>query len=70
MGFGPTRGRLYMKHQEIFRYSGDSEDKEWLVRHSLMPPTGQKAFVMIVDDIIELTNTPEYRFKIQNEIGI
>jgi deoxynucleotidyltransferase terminal-interacting protein 1 len=57
-----------MKHQEIFRYSGDSEDKEWLVRHSLMPPTGQKAFVMIVDDIIELTNTPEYRLKIQNEI--
>jgi len=61
MGFGPTRGRLYIKHPEIFRYSGDQEDKEWLVRHSLMPPTGQKAYVMIVDDIIELSNTSEYR---------
>ncbi|XP_059483769.1 deoxynucleotidyltransferase terminal-interacting protein 1 [Neocloeon triangulifer] len=61
MGFGPTRGRLYIKHPELFRYSGDQEDKEWLVRHSLMPPTGQKAYIMIIQDIVELANSEEYR---------
>ncbi|XP_065342039.1 deoxynucleotidyltransferase terminal-interacting protein 1 isoform X1 [Cloeon dipterum] len=61
MGFGPTRGRLYIKHPELFRYSGDQEDKDWLIRHSLMPPTGQKAYIMIVSDITELAQSDDYR---------
>lgn len=61
LGFGLTRGRLYIKHPELFRYSGDQEDKEWLVRHSLMPPTGGKAYLMIVEDISELAEADEYR---------
>ncbi|KAF4528394.1 hypothetical protein B566_EDAN015163 [Ephemera danica] len=61
LGFGLTRGRLYIKHPELFRYSGDQEDKEWLVRHSLMPPTGGKAYLMIVEDVSDLSETDEYR---------
>lgn len=30
LGYGQTRGRLYVRHPELLRYSGDQEDKEWL----------------------------------------
>jgi deoxynucleotidyltransferase terminal-interacting protein 1 len=61
LGFGQTRGRLYTKHPELFKYSGDQEDKEWLARHNLMPPTGGKAYLMVLEDIQELADTDEYR---------
>lgn len=61
LGFGQTRGRLYIKHPTMFKYSGDPEDKEWLCRHNLMPPTGGKAYLMILEDIWELAETEEYR---------
>ncbi|XP_046981386.1 deoxynucleotidyltransferase terminal-interacting protein 1 [Schistocerca americana] len=61
LGFGQTRGRLYMKHPGLLRYTGDQEDKEWLLRHNLMSPTGGKAYIMILDDIRELAETEEYR---------
>ncbi|KAG8226071.1 hypothetical protein J437_LFUL006378, partial [Ladona fulva] len=60
LGFGQMRGRLYMKHPELFKYSGDQEDKEWLTRNNLMAPTGGKAYLMIVEDIRELAETDEY----------
>nr|CAD7398163.1 unnamed protein product [Timema poppensis] len=61
LGFGQTRGRLYIKHPGLLKYSGDQEDKEWLSRHNLMPPSGGKAYLMVLDDIRELAETDEYR---------
>ncbi|EEC12054.1 deoxynucleotidyltransferase terminal-interacting protein, putative, partial [Ixodes scapularis] len=61
LGLGATRGRLYIKHPEVFKYSGDQEDKQWLYEHNLMPATGGKAYMLLVDDIRELADTNEYR---------
>lgn len=61
LGLGATRGRLYIKHPEVFKYSGDQEDKQWLYEHNLMPATGGKAYMLLVDDIRELADTEEYR---------
>lgn len=61
LGFGQTRGRLYVRHPELVRYSGDQEDKEWLAQHSLMPPSGGKAYLMILEDIQELTVAEDYK---------
>lgn len=61
LGFGATRGRLYIKHPELFKYCGDQEDKAWLHEHSLMPATGGKAYMMIVEDILETAQLPEYK---------
>lgn len=56
-----ARGRLYTKHANLFRYIGDQEDKEWLHRNQLMPPTGGKAYLLVRDDILELIESDEYR---------
>ncbi|XP_076346136.1 deoxynucleotidyltransferase terminal-interacting protein 1 [Tachypleus tridentatus] len=61
LGFGATRGKLYIKHAELFKYSGDQEDKQWLHENNLMPATGGKAYMMILDDIWELAESEEYR---------
>ncbi|XP_050409021.1 serine/arginine repetitive matrix protein 1 [Patella vulgata] len=61
LGLGNTRGRLYIKHPDVFKYSGDQEDKQWLYEHHLMPATGGKAYMLIVEDIKDLAETDEYR---------
>lgn len=61
LGYGQTRGRLYVRHPELVRYSGDQEDKEWLAAKNLMPPSGGKAYLMILEDIYELTQNDDYR---------
>ncbi|GIX83268.1 deoxynucleotidyltransferase terminal-interacting protein 1 [Caerostris extrusa] len=61
LGLGNTRGRLYIKHPEVFKYSGDQEDKQWLHDRRLMPATGGKAYMLLVEDIKELAETEEYR---------
>ncbi|KAI1303650.1 Deoxynucleotidyltransferase terminal-interacting protein 1 [Halotydeus destructor] len=61
LGFGMTRGRLYTKHADLFRYIGDHEDKQWLSEHGLMPPAGGRAYLLIRDDILNLIDTEEYR---------
>lgn len=60
LGLGQTRGRLYMKHPELFKYSGDSEDKEWLTKNHVMSTTGGKAYLMVLQDIVALSGTDEY----------
>lgn len=60
LGFGQTRGRLYIKHPELFKYSGDQTDKEWLAKANLMATTGGKAYLMVLRDILELAESPEY----------
>ncbi|XP_022106057.1 deoxynucleotidyltransferase terminal-interacting protein 1-like isoform X2 [Acanthaster planci] len=61
LGLGNTRGRLYIKHPDLFKYSGDQDDKQWLYEHHLMPATGGKAYMLLLEDILELANTEEYR---------
>lgn len=61
MGFGATRGRLYMKHPELFKYSGDQDDKTWLYEHQHMPATGGKSYLIVLDDVRELALNDEYR---------
>ncbi|ESO96285.1 hypothetical protein LOTGIDRAFT_144108, partial [Lottia gigantea] len=61
LGLGNTRGRLYIKHPDVFKYSGDQDDKQWLYEHHLMPATGGKAYMLIVEDIKDLAETDEYR---------
>lgn len=61
LGYGQTRGRLYVRHPELLRYSGDQEDKEWLAGKNLMPPSGGKAYLMLLEDIKELTQSDDYK---------
>lgn len=61
LGYGQTRGRLYVRHPELVRYAGDQEDKEWLTSKNLMTPSGGKAYIMILEDIQELSFADEYR---------
>lgn len=61
LGFGQTRGRLYVRHPHLVRYSGDQEDKEWLSAKNLMPPQGGKAYLMILEDIKELAESDDYK---------
>ncbi|KAK5644449.1 hypothetical protein RI129_005749 [Pyrocoelia pectoralis] len=61
LGFGQTRGRLYVRHPEMLRYSSDPEDKEWLASKNLMPPSGGRAYLMLLEDIQELALNDDYR---------
>ena len=61
LGFGSTRGRLYTKHADLFRYIGDQDDKQWLHDNHLMPPAGGRAYLLVKDDILDLINSDEYR---------
>ncbi|XP_052827854.1 uncharacterized protein LOC106868443 isoform X3 [Octopus bimaculoides] len=61
LGFGATRGRLYIKHPELFKYSGDQDDKQWLFDNHHMPAIGGKAYILLYNDIENLANTDEYR---------
>ncbi|XP_022692918.1 deoxynucleotidyltransferase terminal-interacting protein 1-like isoform X2 [Varroa jacobsoni] len=61
LGLGAQRGRLYMKHQDVFRYCGDAEDKLWLYEQNLMPSAGGRAFLLLLDDIKHLAQTEEYK---------
>ncbi|XP_064613149.1 deoxynucleotidyltransferase terminal-interacting protein 1-like [Liolophura sinensis] len=61
LGLGATRGRLYIKHPDIFKYSGDQDDKQWLFDNHHMPATGGKAYMLMVEDIQELAKSDEYR---------
>ncbi|XP_054168020.1 deoxynucleotidyltransferase terminal-interacting protein 1-like [Oppia nitens] len=60
LGFGSTRGRLYTKHADLFRYIGDQEDKQWLHDNHLMPPAGGRAYLLIKEDILDLIESDEY----------
>lgn len=61
LGLGNTRGRLYIRHPDVFKYSGDQEDKIWLYEQKLMPATGGKAYMLLVEDIFDLSKTDEYK---------
>lgn len=50
-----------MRHPNLLRYCGDQEDKEWLQSQNLLPANGGKIYIMLLDDIKELTESEEYR---------
>ena len=54
LGFAQTRGRLYVKHPGLFKYASDADDKEWLSKNKLMPATGGRAYIMLLEDIEKL----------------
>ena len=45
----------------LFQYSGDQEDKVWLHEQKLMPATGGKAYMLLVEDIVDLSKSDEYK---------
>ncbi|KAH9512908.1 hypothetical protein Btru_036983 [Bulinus truncatus] len=61
LGLGNTRGRLYIRHPDLFKYIGDQEDKVWLCEHNLMPATGGKAYMLLLEDIEDLSRSDEYK---------
>lgn len=47
------------------QYCGDAEDKQWLYDNNMMPATGGKAYMLILEDIKELIESEEYRYELR-----
>ncbi|XP_028284644.1 deoxynucleotidyltransferase terminal-interacting protein 1 [Parambassis ranga] len=62
LGMGGTRGRIYIKHADLFKYAADAKDKQWLAERNHMRATGGKmAYLLIEEDIQDLARSDEYR---------
>ncbi|XP_069507320.1 deoxynucleotidyltransferase terminal-interacting protein 1 [Ambystoma mexicanum] len=62
LGMGGTRGRIYIKHPELFKYAADPQDKHWLAENQHMRATGGKmAYMLLEEDIQDLAASDEYR---------
>lgn len=62
LGMGGTRGRIYIKHPELFKYAADPQDKHWLADNQHMRATGGKmAYILMEEDIQDLAASDEYR---------
>nr|XP_005986754.1 PREDICTED: deoxynucleotidyltransferase terminal-interacting protein 1 isoform X2 [Latimeria chalumnae] len=62
LGMGGTRGRIYIKHPELFKYAADPQDKHWLAERQHMRATGGKmAYLLIEEDIQDLAVSDDYR---------
>ncbi|XP_063816562.1 deoxynucleotidyltransferase terminal-interacting protein 1 isoform X2 [Pseudophryne corroboree] len=62
LGMGGTRGRIYIKHPELFKYAADAQDKQWLTEHLHMKATGGKMVYLLLDqDVLDMAATDEYR---------
>ncbi|GFR67990.1 deoxynucleotidyltransferase terminal-interacting protein 1 [Elysia marginata] len=61
LGLGNARGRLYIRHPDVFKYIGDPDDRSWLCEQNLLPAVGGKAYMLILEDIEDLSKTDEYR---------
>lgn len=62
LGMGGTRGRIYLKHPELFKYTVDPQDKQWLTEKQHMRATGGKmVYLLLEEDILDLSATDEYR---------
>lgn len=57
------KGRLYIKHPQLFKYSSDHQDQDWLVshKHTLVSVASNKVYIMLLDEIKELIQCDEYR---------
>nr|XP_015813818.2 deoxynucleotidyltransferase terminal-interacting protein 1 [Nothobranchius furzeri] len=62
LGMGGTRGRIYIKHADLFKYAADSKDKQWLAeRHHMRATGGKMAYLLIEEDIQDLSHSDEYK---------
>ncbi|XP_051562590.1 deoxynucleotidyltransferase terminal-interacting protein 1-like [Myxocyprinus asiaticus] len=62
LGMGGTRGRIYIKHAELFKYAADAQDKHWLSERQHMRATGGKmAYLLIEEDIQDLARSEDYK---------
>uniref|UniRef100_A0A671K663 Deoxynucleotidyltransferase terminal-interacting protein 1 n=1 Tax=Sinocyclocheilus anshuiensis TaxID=1608454 RepID=A0A671K663_9TELE len=62
LGMGGTRGRIYIKHAELFKYAADAQDKHWLSERQHMRATGGKmAYLLIEEDILGLARSEDYK---------
>ncbi|XP_051997468.1 deoxynucleotidyltransferase terminal-interacting protein 1-like [Xyrauchen texanus] len=62
LGMGGTRGRIYIKHSELFKYAADAQDKHWLSERQHMRATGGKmAYLLIEEDILDLAQSEDYK---------
>ncbi|XP_056292669.1 deoxynucleotidyltransferase terminal-interacting protein 1 isoform X3 [Pseudoliparis swirei] len=61
LGMGGTRGRIYIKHADLFKYAADAKDKQWLAeRHHMRATGGKMAYLLIEEDIQDLSRSDEY----------
>ncbi|XP_008319462.1 deoxynucleotidyltransferase terminal-interacting protein 1 [Cynoglossus semilaevis] len=62
LGMGGTRGRIYIKHADLFKYAADVKDKQWLAeKHHMRATGGKMAYLLIEEDIQDLSHTDEYK---------
>ncbi|XP_041096019.1 deoxynucleotidyltransferase terminal-interacting protein 1-like [Polyodon spathula] len=62
LGMGGTRGRIYIKHADLFKYAADPQDKHWLADRQHMRATGGKmAYLLIEEDVQSLAQSEDYR---------
>ncbi|XP_066558285.1 deoxynucleotidyltransferase terminal-interacting protein 1 [Amia ocellicauda] len=62
LGMGGTRGRIYIKHADLFKYAADPQDKHWLAERQHMRATGGKmAYLLIEEDVQDLAQSEDYR---------
>ncbi|XP_061544413.1 deoxynucleotidyltransferase terminal-interacting protein 1 isoform X1 [Phycodurus eques] len=62
LGMGGTRGRIYIKHADLFKYAADTKDKQWLAeRHHMRATGGKMAYLLIEEDVQDLARGDEYR---------
>uniref|UniRef100_A0AAY4EIE3 Deoxynucleotidyltransferase terminal-interacting protein 1 n=1 Tax=Denticeps clupeoides TaxID=299321 RepID=A0AAY4EIE3_9TELE len=62
LGMGGTRGRIYIKHADLFKYAADAQDKHWLAEKQHMKATGGKmAYLLIEEDVQDLATSEDYK---------
>ncbi|NP_001083242.1 uncharacterized protein LOC398821 [Xenopus laevis] len=62
LGMEGTRGRIYIKHPELFKYAADPQDKQWLTEQQHMKATGGKmAYLLLEQDILDLAANDDYK---------
>lgn len=62
LGFASARGRLYIRHPQLFKYMGDQDDKQWLYDNGHMTMSGGKVFLMLAEHIRLLAiSHPDYK---------
>ena len=54
----------------FLRYSGDQEDKEWLAKNQLMSTTGGKAYLMVLEDILELAQSADMSSHPRHQVDV
>ena len=61
LGYVNMRGKMYNRHRDLFRYIGDSDDKQWLTERGFMPPSGGRAYLIVKKDVEDLLESDVYK---------